>query len=85
MYYAVLPPLGMVRLCYTTFLCYVLSTKEDVYKRQGQGHEAGIATLPAYRRQGCALEALRSWTAAVLEQGIIPLYSTDLHLSLIHI
>ena len=47
--------------------------------RMGQGHEAGIATLPAYRRQGCALEALRSWTAAVLEQGIIPLYSTDLH------
>ena len=28
MYYAVLPPLGMVRLCYTTFLCYVLSTKD---------------------------------------------------------
>ena len=33
--------------------------------RMGQGHEAGIATLPAYRRQGCALEALRSWLSLI--------------------
>ena len=45
----------------------------------GQGHEAGIATLPAYRRQGWALEALRSWAASGLERGIVPLYSTGLH------
>ena len=44
-----------------------------------EGFIANLAVHPAYRRQGCALEALRSWTAAVLEQGIIPLYSTDLH------
>ena len=45
----------------------------------GQGHEAGIATLPAYRREGCALEGLRRWAGSVLGPGIVPLYSTDLH------
>ncbi len=45
--------------------------------RKGRGHEAGIETLPAYRRQGHALEALRGWTAAVLALDAVPLYSAN--------
>lgn len=43
--------------------------------RKGRGHEAGIETLPEYRRQGHALAALRGWTGEVLRQGALPLYS----------
>lgn len=43
--------------------------------RRGRGHEAGIETLPEYRRQGHALAALRGWTGEVLQQGAVPLYS----------
>lgn len=45
--------------------------------RKGRAHEAGIETLPAFRRRGCALAALESWTAAVLAQGAVPLYSAE--------
>lgn len=38
-------------------------------------HEAGIETRPAFRRRGCAGRALASWSAALLEQEIVPLYS----------
>ncbi len=43
--------------------------------RKGRAHESGIETLPAFRRRGYALTALKSWTAAVLAQGAVPLYS----------
>ncbi len=46
--------------------------------RMGRGFEAGIATLPAYRRQGCALDVLHGWTAAVLDRGVLALYSANL-------
>lgn len=43
--------------------------------RKGRAHEAGIETLPALRRRGYALAALKRWTAAVLQQGHLPFYS----------
>lgn len=45
--------------------------------RKGRGHEAGIETLAPFRRQGYAGSALRCWTAAMLRQGNIPLYSAS--------
>lgn len=46
--------------------------------RKGLGHEAGIKTLAPFRRQGYAGSALRCWTAAMLGQGNIPLYSASI-------
>ena len=45
--------------------------------RKGYGHEAGIETLPEYRRRGYAEAVLKCWTTAVRQQGYIPLYSAD--------
>lgn len=45
--------------------------------RKEHGHEAGIETLPEYRRRGYAQAVLKYWTMAVLQQGFIPLYSAD--------
>lgn len=45
--------------------------------RKGLGHEAGIETLAPFRRRGYAGSALRCWTAAMLSQGNIPLYSAS--------
>jgi RimJ/RimL family protein N-acetyltransferase len=42
-----------------------------------RAHEAGVETLPAYRQQGHAANAVASWTNTLLEQRIIPLYSTS--------
>jgi GNAT superfamily N-acetyltransferase len=39
-------------------------------------HEAGIETLPAYRRQGYATQVATAWAAAVATLGAVPLYST---------
>lgn len=46
--------------------------------RKGRGHEAGIETLPGYRRRGCAQAVLECWTALVRQQGFVPLYSADI-------
>ena len=40
-------------------------------------HEAGIETLPPYRRKGHAANAVAGWTQTLLEKNIIPLYSTS--------
>lgn len=45
--------------------------------RKEYGHEAGIETLPEYRRRGYAEAVLKCWTTAVRQQGHIPLYSAD--------
>jgi hypothetical protein len=42
-----------------------------------KAHEAGVETLPAYRQQGHAANAVASWKNILLEQRIIPLYSTS--------
>ncbi len=47
--------------------------------RKGAAHEAGIETLPAFRRQGYGLAALGCWTASVQQAGAVPLYSASLH------
>lgn len=38
-------------------------------------HEAGIETLPHFRRKGCASKALAAWTTALLQEKTVPLYS----------
>jgi hypothetical protein len=40
-------------------------------------HEAGVETLPAFRRKGHALCAVAAWAAAVRRLGAVPLYSTS--------
>jgi RimJ/RimL family protein N-acetyltransferase len=40
-------------------------------------HEAGVETLPAYRRRGHALTAVAGWANAVAALGALPLYSTS--------
>ncbi len=42
-----------------------------------QAHEAGIETLPAYRRKGHAANVVAGWANDLLAKGIIPLYSTS--------
>ena len=39
--------------------------------------EAGIETLPAYRRRGLGAQAVVKWASLVRESGRTPLYSTS--------
>jgi RimJ/RimL family protein N-acetyltransferase len=40
-------------------------------------HEAGVETLPEYRRQGHAMNVVAGWAHAVRRMGAVPLYSTS--------
>jgi RimJ/RimL family protein N-acetyltransferase len=40
-------------------------------------HEAGVETLAAHRRQGCAVAVVSTWASAVEKMGALPLYSTS--------
>ncbi|MEQ8858184.1 MAG: GNAT family N-acetyltransferase [Pseudomonadales bacterium] len=40
-------------------------------------HEAGVETLPDYRRQGHAAAAVAAWAQELRRGGIMPLYSTS--------
>ena len=40
-------------------------------------HEAGVETVPAYRRCGYATRVVRAWADAVSSMGAKPLYSTS--------
>lgn len=40
-------------------------------------HEAGVETLPAYRRKGHAVNVVASWANEVRRIGAVPLYSTS--------
>jgi GNAT superfamily N-acetyltransferase len=42
-----------------------------------QAHEAGVETLPDYRRRGYAARVVAGWAAAVRQLGCTPLYSTS--------
>jgi RimJ/RimL family protein N-acetyltransferase len=42
-----------------------------------QAHEAGVETVPAFRRRGHALAAVAAWAAAVMALGRVALYSTS--------
>ena len=42
-----------------------------------QAHEAGAETLPTFRRKGHATAAVAGWAHAVLQAGVMPLYSTS--------
>ena len=43
----------------------------------GRATEAGVETVPAYRRKGYAAAAVALWAAAVRRLGILPLYDTS--------
>ena len=40
-------------------------------------HEAGVETLPDYRRKGYAVDVVAGWASAVLELGAVAFYSTS--------
>lgn len=42
-----------------------------------QAHEAGVETVPAFRRRGHALAAVAAWATAVMALGRVALYSTS--------
>jgi hypothetical protein len=44
-------------------------------RRTAEACELGIDTLPAVRRRGYALAATVTWSAAILTEGLTPLYS----------
>lgn len=40
-------------------------------------HEAGLETLPEYRRRGLARDVVAAWASAVRNSGVTPMYSTS--------
>jgi RimJ/RimL family protein N-acetyltransferase len=46
-------------------------------RRTTEACELGVDTLPEARRKGYALAATVVWTRAVIEEGLVPLYSAD--------
>ncbi len=46
-------------------------------RRIPEACELGIDTLPEARRRGYALAATVLWTQAVLQEGLVPIYSAD--------
>lgn len=46
-------------------------------RRTREACELGVDTLPEERRKGYALAAAVSWTYAILQEGLVPLYSTS--------
>lgn len=42
-------------------------------------HEAGVETLPGYRREGHAAAVVACWAQELLRTSIVPLYSTSWH------
>jgi hypothetical protein len=46
-------------------------------RRTAEACELGVDTLPEARRKGYALAATVVWTRAVIEEGLVPLYSAD--------
>ena len=46
-------------------------------RRTGHAAEAGVFTIPAFRGQGLAPQAVRGWASAVRSLGLTPLYSTS--------
>ena len=64
------PFMAMVEEGRAVALCASVRITADV-------HEAGVETLPAYRRRGHALNVVAGWAAAVAELGATPFYSTS--------
>lgn len=59
----------VVANCPASLCCSVRITPE--------AHEAGVETLPAFRREGYATDVVAAWAATVRDAGCIPLYSTS--------
>jgi len=45
------------------------------FRRTREACELGIDTVPEARRKGYALAATILWTRAVLQEGLVPIYS----------
>lgn len=79
---AVAPPpteLGVIQPCIAAVaqgtavaVCYAA-------RRSALAAEAGVATLPAFRRRGLGSTVVSAWARAVQEMGLLPLYSTSWH------
>ena len=42
-----------------------------------EAHEAGVETLPGYRRKGLACRVVAAWANALFKMDVLPLYSTS--------